>query len=272
VLGATRERAGSVCAVPPVLAMRAAVISETGHRENNEDAVFGSPRLLAVADGVGGEVAGEVASRVAIDRLVSLVTRPLDRALEQELADAVADANSALGSVIARRPQLAGMSTTLTALALSDDGHYLVANVGDSRSYLFRDGGLRRLTRDQSLVQALIDRGALTETEARSHPQRSVVLEALDGADRPPPAIETVEARDGDRLLLCSDGVSDYVDDDDLAAALAGAERDAVAAELARLALARGSRDNVSAVVADVAPADDQAEGWLGVVPSGVAD
>jgi PPM family protein phosphatase len=260
-----------VSVVPPVLSMRAAVISETGHRDNNEDAVLGSPRLLAVADGVGGEVAGEVASRMAIDKLRSLATRRLERALDEELAAAVVDANSALGSVIARRPQLAGMSTTLTAVALSDDGRYLVANVGDSRTYLLRDGELRRLTRDQSLVQALIDRGALSEEEARSHPQRSVVLEALDGGDRRPPAIETVEARRGDRLLLCSDGVSDYVDDDDLARVLAGAERDAVAAELARLALARGSRDNVSAIVADVEPADDQAEGWLDVLPSGVA-
>lgn len=260
-----------MCVVPPVLAMRAAVISETGHRENNEDAVFGSPRLLAVADGVGGEVAGEVASRVAIDKLVSLTTRRLERALEEELAAAVVDANSALGFVIESRPQLAGMSTTLTAVALSNDGHYLVANVGDSRTYLLRDGALRRLTRDQSLVQALIDRGSLTEDEARSHPQRSVVLQALDGGDRPRPTIETIEARDGDRLLLCSDGVSDYVDDDDLAVALADADREAVAAGLARLALARGSRDNVSAVVADVVVSDDEAEGWLDVLPSGVA-
>lgn len=251
--------------------MRAAVISETGHRDNNEDAVFGSPRLLAVADGVGGEVAGEVASRMAIDKLMSLTKRRLERALHEELAAAVVDANSALGFVIESRPQLAGMSTTLTAVALSNDGNYLVANVGDSRTYLFRDGALRRLTRDQSLVQALIDGGALTEDEARSHPQRSVVLDALDGSDRPPPAIETIEAREGDRLLLCSDGVTDYVSDDDLAAALAGEDRAAVAAALARLALRRGSRDNVSAVVADVVAADERSAGWLDLLPSGVA-
>jgi protein phosphatase len=251
--------------------MRAAVISETGRRENNEDAVFGSPLLLAVADGVGGEVAGEVASRVAMNKLVSLTTRRLDRALERELAAAVVDANAAVGFAIERRPQLAGMSTTLTAVALSNDGRYLIANVGDSRTYLFRDGTLRRLTRDQSLVQALIDRGALTEAEAKSHPQRSVVLDALDGGDRPPPPIESVEARAGDRLLLCSDGVSDYLDDEDLAAALGGAERGAVAAELATRALARGSSDNVSAVVADVTTGDEDADGWLDVLPSGVA-
>jgi serine/threonine protein phosphatase PrpC len=260
-----------VCRVPPVLAMRAAVISETGRRENNEDAVFGSSRLLAVADGVGGEVAGEIASRVAISKLRALTTRPLQRALQDELAATVVDANTALRSVIERRPQLAGMSTTLTTVVLSDDGHYLVANVGDSRTYLWRDGSLRRLTRDQSFVQALIDRGELTESEARSHPQRSVVLDALDGADRPLPSIETVDARDGDRLLLCSDGVSDYVEDADLADALSNLEREAAAAELARLALARGSRDNISAIVADVARADEDAEGWRELLPSGAA-
>src|SRR6201999_1192559 len=101
---AASPRVGSVSVVPPVLSMRAAVISETGHRDNNKDAVLGSPRLLAVADGVGGEVAGEVASRMAIDKLRSLATRRLQRALDEELAAAVVDANSALGSVIARRP------------------------------------------------------------------------------------------------------------------------------------------------------------------------
>jgi protein phosphatase len=208
---------------------------------------------------------------MAINKLRALTTRRLRRALEDELAATVADANAALRSVIECRPQLAGMSTTLTAVALSDEGRYLVANVGDSRTYLLRDGTLRRLTRDQSFVQALIDLGELTEAEARSHPQRSVVLQALDGTDRPPPPIETVGACDGDRLLLCSDGVSDYLEDTELTDALAGAEREAAAAELARLALARGSRDNVSAIVADVARADEDAEGWLEIVPSGVA-
>jgi PPM family protein phosphatase len=260
-----------VCDVPPVLAMRAAVISEVGHRENNEDAVFGSARLVAVADGVGGEVAGEVASQVAINKLVALTTRRLDGSLEDEFAAAIAEANAALRSAISRRPQLAGMSTTLTAVALADDGRYLVVNVGDSRTYLLRDGELRRLTRDQSLVQALIDRGALTEDEAKRHPQRSVVLDALDGGDREPPLIESIDARDGDRLLLCSDGVSDYVGDEEIARVLASGPRDAVAAGLAALALERGSRDNVSAVIADVEAADEQAEGWVDVLPSGVA-
>jgi hypothetical protein len=112
------------------------------------------------------------------------------------------------------------MGTTLTAVAVSNDGQYVIANVGDSRTYLYREGRLRRLTRDQSLVQALIDRGMLSEQDARRHPQRPVVLEALDGVQRPLPPLQLVQARPGDRLLLCSDGVSDYVTDRELRQAL----------------------------------------------------
>ncbi len=100
------------------------------------------------------------------------------------------------------------MGTTLTAVVLSDEANYVRANIGDSRTYLLRDGQPRRLSRDHSLVQALIEQGVLTENDARKHPQRSVVLEALDGVERPLPALRTVQARAGDRLLLCSDGVT----------------------------------------------------------------
>src|SRR5581483_133996 len=134
-----------------------------GMRENNEDSAFVSPRLLAVADGVGGAAAGEIASRLAIGKMVSLGNRRIEYPLERELSDAVADANAVIGFAIFHDPRCAGMGTTLTAVALSNDGQYLVANVGDSRTYLLRDGRLRRLTRDQTLVQSLIDRGALSE-------------------------------------------------------------------------------------------------------------
>ncbi len=175
----------------------------------------------------------------------------------------VADANAAIEFVGAYDPGLAGMGTTLTAVALSNRGEYVVANVGDSRTYLLRGGRLRRLTRDQSLVQVLIDSGALTEEEARRHPQRSVVLEALDGIERPLPPVERVRARRGDRLLLCSDGVSDYLTDRELARALTDRDASAAVAAITRLALAHGSRDNVTAIVADVVPRRDARDGWL---------
>ncbi|MFZ0376492.1 MAG: hypothetical protein WCD11_16520 [Solirubrobacteraceae bacterium] len=146
---------------------------------------------------------------------------------------------------------------------MSNEGDYVIANVGDSRTYLYRDGELRQLTRDQSLVQELIDRGAITADQARAHPQRSVVLETLDGAERTigEPALE--QARLGDRLLLCSDGISDYLTDHRIAVALRSPACATAARDLVGLALAAGSRDNVSSVVADVIARHDAAEGWL---------
>ncbi len=248
--------------------MHTAVVSDPGPRENNEDAVCVSPRLVAVADGVGGAAAGEVASGLAARKMLALAGRRLEQGLELELSAAVADANDVIEFVISYDPELAGMGTTLTAVALSNDGDYLIANVGDSRTYLLRDGRLRRLTRDHSMVQMLIDRGALSEEEARSHPRRSIVLEALDGVKRELPPVQRLEARLGDRLLLCSDGVSDYLPDELIARTVAITDADAAARELARLALVHGGRDNVTAVIADVVAAFDPRDGWLDYLPA----
>jgi PPM family protein phosphatase len=252
----------------PELMLAPAVISEVGPRENNEDAAYASPRLVAVADGVGGATAGEVASGLAIRKLIALANRRIEHALALELSAAVADANAVIEFVIDYDPRLTGMGTTLTAVALSNDGEYLVANVGDSRTYLHRDGRLRRLTRDHSLVQALIDRGELSEEDARRHPQRSVVLEALDGVPRELPPLQSVKARAGDRLLLCSDGISDYVSDLQIGHALQAPDTGEVVRELARLALAQGGRDNVTAIVADVVSRADPRDGWLDYLPA----
>lgn len=250
------------------LTMQTEVVSEVGMRENNEDAAFGSPRLVAVADGVGGAAAGEIASRLAMLKMVALDKRRLARPLEHELSDVVADANAAIAFASIYDPRHAGMATTLTAVVLSNDGNYLLANIGDSRAYLLRDEQLRRLTRDHSLVQALIDRGVLTENDARTHPQRSVVLEALDGIERPLPALRTVQARAGDRLLLCSDGVTDYLSDAALAELLKRSDAAIAVRRLVESALARGSRDNVTAVIADVVTSTQPRDGWLDMVPA----
>ena len=245
------------------LSFSAAVRTDVGPvRRNNEDTAYASPRLAAVADGVGGAAAGEVASRAAIDALAHLDRCRVDEPLDRALAAAVAKGNAAIGFIAGCRPRMAGMSTTLTAVALDDDG-YLVTNVGDSRTYLLRDGTLRRLTRDDSLVQRLVDSGAVTPAEARTHPQRSLVLDALDGdPERRPPAVTPVAARAGDRLLLCSDGLSDALDDERIAELLGIAAREECAERLVAAALAAGARDNVSVVVADVAPRRDPAAGW----------
>jgi PPM family protein phosphatase len=250
------------------LTFRSAACSEVGRRSNNEDAVFCSPRLVAVADGVGGAAAGEVASGWAINEMITLEKSRLTTALDVAVRGAVQKANAALSFLIECRPALRGMATTLTAVALSNDGDYLIANVGDSRSYLYRDGRLRQLTRDQSLVQELIDQGAITADQARRHPQRSVVLETLDGAQRTVGELAVLQAHRCDRLLLCSDGISDYLTDDEIAAELLAPAGDAAAQQLVGRALDAGSRDNVSAVVADVIPRHDAAEGWLPALPA----
>jgi protein phosphatase len=250
------------------LMLQPAIRTDVGRRANNEDAVYATPRLLAVADGVGGAAAGEVASRTIIDVLVSLEKSRLAGRLEDALAETVAHGNDRIGFVAECRPQYAGMSTTLTAVALTDGADYAIANVGDSRTYLLRDGALTRLTRDDSLIQALIDRGALTEAQAQRHPQRSVVLEALDGAPRELRAVATYPARAGDRLLLCSDGLSDVLADAAIADVLT-AVRDArrCAERLVDEALAAGARDNVTVVVADVVARPDAAPLWPPTVP-----
>lgn len=251
-----------------VLTMQSRALSDAGVRESNEDAVFASSRIAAVADGVSGAPAGEIASRLAIDRLIELDKRRLSCPLADELARALRAANAAIDLVTLHDPRLTGMATTLTAVALSDDGDYLVASVGDSRTYLLRDGRLRRLTRDDTLVQALIDQGALSHEQARNHPQRSVVVEVLDGGAHQPPRLKTITARAGDRLLLCSDGISDFVSDPELTALLDRTRATFALRALIDAALERGGRDNLSAVIADVVAGRDPTDGWLSVLPA----
>jgi protein phosphatase len=252
----------------PALKLAPTVVSEVGLRGNNEDAAFASSRLVAVADGVGGAAAGELASNAAIMKMAALDKRRLVNTLEDELTDAVADANDLISFATFCEPNNTGMATTLTAVAMANDGRYLVANVGDSRTYLFRDRRLSQLTRDDSLVQEMIDQGDLTETEARGHPHRSVVLKALDGGDQQPVVLRAVDAQAGDRLLLCSDGVTDYLTDEQVAGFLSRDDAGDAARGLVDSALEHGSRDNVTAVIADVVALDDPGEAWLDALPA----
>jgi PPM family protein phosphatase len=229
-------------------------------RTSNEDAALATPRLVAVADGVGGHAAGEVASRIAIDALAGLEKRRITGSLAEELAAAVGEGNARVGFTAQARPQLAGMATTVTAVA-ADDG-LLVASVGDSRAYLLRGGRLEQLTRDDSLVQELVDGGHLTPEQAREHPQRSVVTAALDGRSGLEPAVGHYDARPGDRVLLCSDGLSDLVDAETIAGTLQVADREEAADALVRLALEAGGRDNVTVVIADVADDPEGSAAW----------
>ena len=232
------------------LALSCAVRTDTGPvRPHNEDAAFATARLAAVADGVGGHAAGEVASRTVIGVLASLEKAWVDGTLDEALQHAIAEGNDRIAFLIQCRPETAGMGTTLTAVALHGD--YVVANIGDSRTYLLRDGELRRLTRDDSYLQELLDSGAVSPEAARNHPHRNLVTAALDGEPGRAATITREPAQAGDRLLLCSDGVSDVLAHERIAELLAGPD---AADALVRAALEAGARDNVTAVVADAVP------------------
>lgn len=189
-------------------------------RSNNEDCFHAGTRLLAVADGVGGAAAGEVASATAIAALAPLDDVEPGYDLLGRLHHAILAGNAAIAEQVAGDPALTGMGTTLTAVLLGGARFGLV-NVGDSRTYLLRDGELTQLTRDDSYVQLLIDEGRITREQAEIHPQRSIVLQALTGAELVEPAMSVHEARADDRFLLCSDGLTDMLTDEAIAAQLA---------------------------------------------------
>ena len=242
------------------LAVRYAAQSDIGlHRQDNEDAVYGGPRLLAVADGMGGHAAGEVASAAVIEALRPLDTQVPAGELLNALDHAVRRANSALSDIVKADPSLQGMGTTLTALLWSGSQLGLV-HIGDSRAYLVRDGEMFQITQDHTLVQSLLDDGKITAEEVASHPQRFMLLRALDGGNFEPD-LQLREARPGDRYLLCSDGLHQVVAADALARVLLTVtDPDQAAADLIALAIDGGGPDNVSCIVADVVALEEPAQ------------
>jgi protein phosphatase len=220
-------------------------------RSNNEDSFLAGTRLLAVADGVGGAAGGEVASATAIEALAPLDQYEPGYDLLGRLHEALLAGNGAIAAKVGADRALTGMGTTLTAVLLGGSRFGLV-NIGDSRTYLLRDGELEQLSHDDSYVQLLIDEGRITRAQADIHPQRSVVLQALTGEELVEPAMSVHEARPDDRFLLCSDGLTDYVGFERLASVLAQRARERCADALIELALNAGGRDNITAIVADV--------------------
>jgi PPM family protein phosphatase len=238
------------------LVLRYAVRSDVGLvREGNEDSAYAGPRLLAVADGLGGHAAGEVASALTIATMAELAgldagQPPQD--MVAALAAAVAKAKARLQEQIAGYPAVEGMGTTLTAL-LWDDGHAAVCHIGDSRGYLLRQGELYQITRDHTLVQSLVDEGQISAADVSTHPQRSLLLRALDGRSPAEPDLSVHDGLPGDRYLLCSDGLSGVVSGETLRDILdAVDDPDAAARELIELANAGGGPDNITCIVADV--------------------
>ncbi len=236
------------------LTLHHAVRSDVGHvREGNEDAGYGSLRLVAVADGMGGAAAGEVASKVVIGRLATLGVTGAGVSHDAlgALQGAVLTANQDLRDQVAADPELEGMGTTVTAL-LAEGSKIALAHIGDSRAYLLRDGVLTQLTRDHTYVQALVDDGQITPEEAAVHPQRNMITRVLDGRVGVELDMALRDARAGDRYLLCTDGLSGVVTTETIAAALALPTVEEAADRLLDLALRGGGPDNVTVVVADV--------------------
>jgi serine/threonine protein phosphatase PrpC len=230
-------------------------------RPNNEDSAYLGERLLVVADGMGGVDFGEVASAI-----VTHAVTYLDRCLSpqgprHDLAAAVDFAEYRLGAAVAESPRLGGMGTTMTALLL-DEGLAALAHVGDSRCYRLRGGRLEQITRDHTFVQMLVEAGDLTPEAAEHHPQRHVIVKALQGNGDAVIADVLVErAQPGDRWLVCSDGLCDFVERAAIAELLAApAPADAVRG-LIEAALEAGGPDNVTCLVADVVSAPAPAGG-----------
>lgn len=239
------------------IALRYTVRSDVGLlREGNEDSAYAGPHLLAIADGMGGHAAGEVASAVAIATIAPLDTDTAGVDMLQALADAITRANAQLRQIAQDDPSTEGMGTTLTALLWSGD-EVAMCHIGDSRAYLLRDGEYQRITHDHTLVQSLVDEGRLTPEAAASHPQRSLVMRALQSSVPAEPDLAMLKARVGDRYLLCSDGLSDVVSDETVHKTLTElADLDEAVSQLIDLAIRSGGPDNITCILADVIDTD----------------
>lgn len=237
--------------------MRYAVRSDVGRvRERNEDFSHADGRLFIVADGMGGHRAGEVASSAAVEEFLRCEKE--NRGLDplRRLRSCLQAANRAVLKMAEDDPALRGMGTTFTVLLL-EDGAYL-GHVGDSRAYLLRVGALNPLTRDHSLVEKMVKEGFLTPREARLHPKRNVILRALGLTSNLAADLVRVEVRPGDRILLCTDGLTSQLEDEELAAILREeVDPEACARRLVEEANAKGGEDNVTVILVDLEESDE---------------
>ncbi|MBM3496457.1 MAG: serine/threonine-protein phosphatase [Armatimonadetes bacterium] len=232
-------------------------------RENNEDkAEFYEPddpgtlssrgALYVVADGMGGHAAGQIAAEIAIKRVLAEYYDGAAANCAQALLDAFQAANVHVRAVARAAPGRAGMGTTLTALALIED-QAVLCHIGDSRAYLIRDGGIRQVSDDHSWVAEQVRLGALTQAEAEASPYRNVITQCIGPLDEIQPVIYAVESRAGDRWVLCSDGLTGHVADDEVAAVVDDLAPSEACRRLVELASARGGRDNITVLIVHIA-------------------
>lgn len=265
--------------------LETALLTDTGRaRTHNEDAVASDAEVgvAVLADGMGGYNAGEVASGIAValvaselrqgvlrTKLHGLEQDEADRVAIQLLASAVAKANTSIYETANRQPHYAGMGTTLVAAVLRGD-RLTVAHVGDSRMYMVRDEKLSQITKDHSLLQEQIDIGMITKEAARRSLNKNLVTRALGIEPEVTPEIHTYDVYPGDIFLLCSDGLNDMVEDEDIELALNSlcSNLPLAASQLVDMANDNGGRDNISVVLLKLKRESPPRETWLGKVVS----
>jgi protein phosphatase len=243
------------------IALRFAARSDLGlgPKSRNEDSGYAGPHLLVLADGMGGHAAGDVASSMIVGELAPLDDEAIgaDQAVAR-LERALRQANAKLSKAIRENDELSGMGSTTIAL-LRAGNKIAMAHIGDSRAFMLRGDTFTQITKDHSFVQQLVDEGRLTREEASRHPQRSVVTRVMTGQPDDEPDTSLREAKVGDRFLLCSDGLSDFVGADVIEEILREAQSPAEAAErCVEVALKASTRDNVTVIVAEVVSSDTE--------------
>ena len=225
-------------------------------RQGNEDSGFVSPQLIAVADGMGGHAAGEVASRIAVEVLQSLsptlISSEIDEdSIEDLLMHSLHSIDLEISAVTDEEIEKRGMGTTLTALLIRDKFISLL-HVGDSRCYRLRGNTLEQLSNDHTVIQELLDQGAISESEAVDHPQRSMLTQALRGDGDVTPVLQMYEVKKGDRYLLCSDGLSGVLTEKEIKVGLKKSDKDAAVKFLIDATYVNGAPDNVTVLIADI--------------------
>ncbi|MBP2705124.1 serine/threonine-protein phosphatase [Microbispora sp. RL4-1S] len=222
-------------------------------RSKNEDSFHVGERLIAIADGMGGHGHGEVASAAAIASLAALESGPLPDDPVAALDAAVLEAGRRLSDLADQDPSLERMGTTITAMLWDGESRFAVAHVGDSRAYMLRDGALYQITRDHTLVQSLVDDGRMSPDQAARHPNRSLLLRALETTGPAIPDLSLRDAYPGDRYLLCSDGLTTVVEPETLHQVMTTVnDPQDVVRQLIDLANEGGGPDNITCIVADV--------------------
>lgn len=225
-------------------------------RQGNEDSAFASAQLIAVADGMGGHAAGEVASRIAVkvlEKLAPILTaQEIDEdSVEDLLMHSLHSIDAEIAAVADEEIEKRGMGTTLTALLIRDNRIALL-HVGDSRCYRLRGNTLEQLSNDHTVIQELLDQGAISQAEAVEHPQRSMLTQALRGDGDVTPVLQMYEVKKGDRYLLCSDGLSGVLTDKEIKVGLKKSDKDEAVKFLNDATYINGAPDNVTILIADI--------------------